>query len=206
MPVPNGKYSVWMVVRQDGNWTTILDPKVRIYHMYPPDSTGQQLRIATHPTQAPFAEVLTWSMPTLSAAGGMLEMHWGTTLVPITVGVEPSLRMTMSASEAAPYLGSYTYTDRTGPDRGKTRTLTVTYEDSTLKGRYTPDDDYFRKFALIRIAPDWFAPGIYDEKGQIYEVYKPELTLEFNVVGGKARSLEMRNEADEVEAVGKRKP
>ncbi len=206
VPVPKGKYSVWMVVRQAGNWTTVLEPKVHIYHMDPPDSTGQQLRIATHVTQAPFAEILTWSMPALTATGGTLAMHWGTTLVPITVAVEPSLRMTMSASEAAPYLGSYTYSERTGADRGKTKTLTVTYEDSTLKGRYTPEDDYFRKFALIRIAPDWFAPGIYDDKGQIYEVYKPELTLEFKVVSGKAVSLEMRNEADEVEAVGQRKP
>ena len=206
VPVPKGKYSVWMVVRQDGNWTTVLEPKVHIYHEYPPDSTGQQVRIATHVTQAPFTEVLTWSMPTLSAAGGTLEMRWGTTLVPITVAVEPSLRVTMSASEAAPYLGSYTYTERTGPDRGKTKTLTVTYEDSTLKGRYTPEDDYFRKFALIRIAPNWFAPGVYDDKGQIYEVYKPELTVEFKVVAGKAVSLEMRNEADEVEAAGERKP
>ena len=204
--VPKGKYSVWMVVRQDGNWTTVLEPKVHIYHEYPPDSSGQQVRIATKVTQAPFAEVLTWSIPALSAAGGTLEMHWGTTLVPIAVAVEPSLRMTMSPSEAAPYLGSYTYTERTGPDRGKTKTLTVTYEDSTLKGRYTPDDDYFRKFALIRIAPDWFAPGVYDDKGQIYEVYKPELTLEFKIVGGKAVSLEMRNESDEVEAAGQRKP
>lgn len=206
VPVPKGKYSVWMVVRQDGNWTTVLEPKVHIYHEYPPDSTGQQVRIATHVTQGPFTEVLTWSMPTLSAAGGTLEMRWGTTLVPITVAVEPSLRLTMSASEAAPYLGSYTYTERTGPDRGKTKTLTVTYEDSTLKGRYTPEDDYFRKFALIRIAPNWFAPGVYDDKGRIYEVYKPELTVEFKVVAGKAVSLEMRNEADEVEAAGERKP
>jgi len=206
VPVPTGKYSVWMVVRQDGNWTTVLEPKVHIYHEYPPDSSGQQVRIATKVTQAPFAEILTWSMPALSATGGTLAMHWGTTLVPIAVAVEPSLRMTMSPSDAAPYLGSYTYTERTGADSGKTRTLTVTYEDSTLKGRYTPEDDYWRKFALIRIAPDWFAPGVYDEKGQIYEVYKPEFTLEFKVVGGKAVSLEMRNEADEVEAAGRRKP
>jgi hypothetical protein len=204
--VPKGKYSVWMVVRQSGNWTTVLEPKVHIYHEYPPDSTAQQVRIATPATQAPFAEILTWSMPALSATGGTLAMHWGTTLVPLAVAVEPSLRMTISASDAAPYLGSYSYLERTGPDSGKTKTLTVTYEDSTLKARYTPDDDYWRKFALIRIAPNWFAPGVYDDKGKIYEVYKPELTFEFKVVNGKAVSLEMRNEADEVEAAGQRKP
>ena len=204
--VPKGKYSVWMVVRQDGNWTTILDPRFRRYHEEPPDSTSQQVRIATRPTQAPFAEVLTWSMPTLSATGGAITMHWGTTLVSMDVGVEPSLRMTMTPGDAAPYLGSYTYTARTGPDSGTTKVLTVSYQDSTLKGQWEPNDPYFRKFALIRIAPGWFAPGVYDANGQIYEVYKPEMTFEFKLENGKAVSLEVRTEDDELEAVGKRKP
>ena len=203
--VPKGKYSVWMVVRQDGNWTTILDPRARRYHEEPPDSTAQQVRIASRPTQASFAEVLTWSMPALSATGGTLTMHWGTTLVAMDVGVEPSLRMTMSPTDAAPYLGAYAYTDRTGPDSGKTRTLTVSYEDSTLKGQWEPNDPYFRKFALVRIAPNWFAPGVYDSNGKIYEVYKPEMTFEFTVENGKASSLEVRTEDDQVEAIGKRK-
>ena len=206
VPVPKGKYSVWMVVRQDGNWTTVLEPKVHIYHMDPPDSTGQQVRIATRVTQAPFVEVLTWSMPALSATGGTLAMQWGTTLVPIAVAVEPSLRMTMSRSDAAPYLGSYTYSEHAGPDRGKNKTLTVSYEDSTLKGQWTPNDEYFNKFALIRIAPAWFAPGVYDDHGQIYEVYKPEISFEFKVVSGKAMSLEVRSEIDELQGEGKRKP
>ena len=103
--VAKGKYSVWIVVRQDGNWTTILDPRVHRYHEEPPDSTGQQIRIATRPTQAPFTEVLTWSMPALTATGGALVMHWGTTLVSMDVAVPPSLQMTMSARDAAPYIG-----------------------------------------------------------------------------------------------------
>ena len=203
--VPKGKYSVWMLIKQDGNWTTILDPRARRYHEEPPDSTSQQIRIATRPTQAGFAEVLTWSMPALSATGGTLTMQWGTTLVSMDVGVEPSLRMTMSPGDAAPYLGAYTYTDRTGPDSGKTRVLTVSYEDSTLKGQWEPNDPYFRKFALVQIAPGWFAPGVYDDNGQIYEVYKPEMTFEFTVKNGKAVSLEVRTEDDQIEAVGKRK-
>jgi hypothetical protein len=204
--VPKGKYSVWMVVRQDGNWITILDPRVHRYHEDPPDSTGAQIRLATRPTQAPFAEVLSWSMPALTSSGGTLAMHWGTTLVTMTVGVQPSLQMTMSAADAAPYLGRYDYTQRINPDSGKTTTLIVTYEDSTLKGQWEPNDPYFKKFALIRIAPNWFAPGVYDANGQIYEVYKPEMTFEFTVTNRKAMSLEVRTDDDTIEAVGKRKP
>ena len=122
------------------------------------------------------------------------------------VGVQPSFRLTMSAADAAPYIGRYEYTQRTAPDSGKISTLVVTYVDSTLKGQWEPNDPYFRTFALIRIAPDWFAPGVYDDHGQIYEVYKPEMTFEFTLVNRKAVSLEVRKEDDELEAVGKRKP
>jgi hypothetical protein len=112
----------------------------------------------------------------------------------------------MSRAEAEPFLGQYDYEVTVAPDSGKRSTLFVTYEDSTLKGRWEPNDPYFRKFAFVRIAPNWFAPGVYDDRGRIYEVYKPELTYEFRIVNGKAATLELRGEADDVEAVGKRKP
>ena len=41
--VKAGTYSVWMVVRQSGPWTMVLDPKVR-YHTDPPDSNATQIR------------------------------------------------------------------------------------------------------------------------------------------------------------------
>jgi hypothetical protein len=204
--IPKGKYSVWMVVRPDGNWTTIFDPRVHRYHEDPPDSTAEQIRVATRIDKAPFEEVLSWSMPTITATGGKLAMHWGTTLVAMDVGVTPSLKMTMTAEDAAPFVGEYSYTERSGPDSGKTKTLFVTHEDNTLKGRWEPNDPYFRKFALITIAPNWFAPGVYDRHGQIYEVYKPEMTFEFTVTDGRAVSLVVRAEDDEIEAEGKRKP
>ena len=73
--VPKGKYSVWLVVRQNADWTLILDPRARRYHEERPDSTATQIRLAVRPTSAPFTEVLTWSMPALSGTGGTLAMH-----------------------------------------------------------------------------------------------------------------------------------
>jgi hypothetical protein len=145
-------------------------------------------------------------VPEISATGGTLAMSWGTTVVAMPIAVEPSLELTMSAAEAAPYVGRYQYVVRLGADSGKTSTLFVTRRDSTLEGRWEPNDPYFRTFALIRIAPNWFAPGVYDRSGQIYEVYKPEMTFEFSVAGGKATSLEVRTEDDKVMAAGKRLP
>jgi hypothetical protein len=174
--------------------------------MEPPDSSAAQVRFPVRPEEAPFTEVLTWSVPALSAGGGTLAFNWGKVRIPIPFTVQPSYTMTMTAADAAPYLGRYSYSVLLGPDSGKTSTLTVTHEDNTLKGQWEPNDPYFRKFALIRIAPTWFAPGVYDRNGVIYEVYKPEMTFEFGVSGGKAVSLEVRTEDDKVEAAGKRIP
>ena len=202
--VPKGKYSVWIVVRESGNWTTVLDPDVRRYHMEPPDSSAKQVRIPVRPTQGPFTEVLTWSVPEMSASGGKLALNWGTTVVAMDVVVQPSFATTIPAAEAAAYVGRYEYVLQTGREKGKKSTLVVLYEDNTLKGRWEPNDPYFRTFALVRIAPNWFAPGVYDDKGQIYEVYKPEMTFEFAVKDGKATTFDVRTEDDEIEGVGRR--
>ena len=204
--VAKGKYSVWMIVRQSGDWTVVLDPKVRRYHMEPPDSSATQIRIPTRVETVPFTEVLTWSMPDLRMNGGTLAMQWERKRVSLDLEVEPTLVMTLSTEDAAPYLGRYTFTelDSTGKP-GKTSILTITHEDRTLKGRTEPEDPYFKKFALIRIAPDWFVPGVY-EKGVIYEVLKPEMVYEFKRANGKAVSFDVRSEDDKIWATGARKP
>lgn len=206
-PVAKGMYSVWMVPRKDSAWTLVLDPKVKRYHEEPPDSSAAQFRIAVHPEAVPFTEVLTWSVPAIRANGGTLAMQWERVRIPIDVEVQPSLVMTMSAADAAPYLGAYDYVevDSTGKP-GKRKVLTVTHEDGTLKGEWEPYDPYFKKFAMIRIAPDWFAPGVYDKNGQVYEVYRPEVTFEFSRAKERAVSLQMRDDEDNVYAKGTRKP
>jgi hypothetical protein len=105
--LPKGKYSVWMVLREDGPWTTVFDPDWHRYHMEPPDSNARQVRVTTTVEQAPFADVLTWSMPELAVSGGTLAMQWGTTRASMRVGVSPSLQVTMAEADAAPYVGRY---------------------------------------------------------------------------------------------------
>ncbi len=203
--VPKGAYSVWFVVKEKGDWTAVLDPKVKRYHMNPPDSSAAQIRFAIRPEPAPFTEVLTFSVPAIRANGGTLLFQWERVRIPIDVEVQPSLVMTLSAADAAPYLGKYTYVDSASKPI-KPSVLTITHENGTLKGEFEPADPYFRKFALIRIGPDWFAPGVYDRKGQIYEVYRPEMTYEFTRKGGRAVSLLLREDTDEVAATATRIP
>ena len=49
------------------------------------------------------------------------------------------------------------------------------------------------------IVPDSFAPGVYDEKGVIYEVLRPDLIIDFSLTNGRATSLEMRDDSDKLE-------
>jgi hypothetical protein len=205
--VPKGKYGVWFVLRKDADWTVVLEPKSHMYHMTPPDSNATQIRFAARPEQAPPTEVLTWSMPALRMNGGTLLFQWERIRLPIDVEVEPSLVTTMSAADAAPYLGVYTWSElnREGKVR-ETTTLTITHEDGTLKAQYTPNDPYFQKFALVRIAPDWFAPGIYDDKGVLYEVLKPEMVLEFTRENGKAVRIVWRDQNDRLRSTAVRAP
>ena len=205
--VPRGKYSVWFVVRQSGDWTMVLDPKWKLFHMTPPDSNATQVRVPVHAHEAPFAEVLTWSMPALRVNGGTLAMNWDRTAVSVNVGVAPSLTTSMPLADAQQYLGSYDFTevDSTGKVT-KTSTLVLDYENGTLKGVSELWDGYLGHFAMIRVAPDWFVPGVYDKDGVIYEVLRPDVTIEFTRVNGRPATFEWRGEDDKVFVRGKRRP
>ena len=53
MTVPRGKYSVWLVLREQGPWTFVLDPRDSLFHTDHPDSTAQQWRAPVMPMRVP---------------------------------------------------------------------------------------------------------------------------------------------------------
>ena len=206
-PVPKGRYSVWMVLRESGDWTTVLDSKWHLYHMEPPDSNAAQIRISTPVSQAPFVDVLTWSMPELTVSGGTLAMQWGTTRATLKVGVTPSLDATLPAGDAQAYVGRYEYrVTKPSPGSDSVTAFIVTYENETLKARFDPNESYMQTFALIRVGPDIFTAGLYDKDGTIYEVLRPEMMLTFRRVTGQPITFSVRTEDDTLVATGTRKP
>jgi|KBSSwiStaDraftv2_1062776.scaffolds.fasta_scaffold13564_5 hypothetical protein len=202
-PVPKGKYSVWMVVRPAGNWTFVLDPRARIYHMAHVDSTPEQIRFQVRALPSPFTELLTWSFPENRAGGTTMVMSWGRIQVPLEVTVEPSHRIATPADVAAPYVGRYEFRWDDMADTAKALEFIVAYRDSMLTMRFEPTDPYYEGAALIRIKEDWFIPGII-RKGQLFDALQ-DMVLEFKVVSGKAVSFEVRGDADQLWARGKRK-
>lgn len=206
--LPKGTYSVWMVVRKNAPWTLVLDPRARLFHMAHPDSTKAQIRFDIRPETGPFTEVLTWSFPEVNVSSTTLVMSWATTRVPLTIAVQPSLTVQLPATDAAPYLGRYSFVPMTAADSAKSKqdAFVVTYEKGILRGQFDPIDDYMKKFALIRIGPDTFAPGLYDEKGELFEVLRPDLTVEFTRTNGRGTSLELRDDQDKSQGRAVRDP
>jgi hypothetical protein len=210
--IPKGKYSVWMVVRREGEWTFVLDPRNTLYHTDHPDSSAQQIRFPVKVAERPFAEVLTWSFPEVRVDGMTLAMQWGTVYVPLQVSVDPSYAMGFPESKAGPFLGRYDYRwGMPGDSGGKPIAFIVTYEAGNLMGRWDPSpfgEEYpeWSRFALIPIkgGDNWFIPVFFDAKGQILEVTR-EMVLEFAVAGGRASGFEVRGEDDKVMGTGKRK-
>ena len=204
--VPKGKYSVWMKLNSPTAWTMMLDPDFDRHHEDRPDSSARQIRIPVSVTTASFTDVLTWSVPELRMDGATLEFRWERARVALNVDVTPSLDMTFPQAEAAAFVGVYTYTPIENGKPDSPITFTISHEDNTLKGRFDPEEPYLKKFALIRIAPDWFAPGVYDKTGRIYEVLRPDETWEFVRRAGKVVSFVVRGPDDEIFARAVRKP
>ncbi|MEO5814196.1 MAG: DUF2911 domain-containing protein [Gemmatimonadaceae bacterium] len=205
--VPKGKYSVWFVVRESGDWTMVLDPNWKQFHHTPPDSNPSQVRFAVHTRKAPFAEVLTWSMPDLRVDGGTLAMNWDRTAVSVNVGVSPTLTTTMPLADAQQYLGRWDFTELDSSGKATTTSpLVLDYENGTLKGRVGLWNNYLKHFAMVRVAPDWFVPAVYDKQGVIYEVLRPDVTIEFTREKGRPMTFEWRGEDDKVFAKGTRRP
>ena len=55
--------------------------------------------------------------------------------------------------------------------------MNVTYDRGVLHGEFTPEDTYMKKFALIRVGRDMYTGGLYDDKGEIYEVLRPDMLV-----------------------------
>lgn len=204
-PVPKGKYSVWLVVRESGPWTLVLDPDHHRYHMAPPDSNAAQVRIPVKPGSAPATEVLTWSFPEIRVNGGTLAMRWAGTEISTDLRVEPSYALTMSKEDAEPFLGRYTFAWLpVHGEKADTTGLVLTYEKGSLYGSFVPRDDYFGSFVLIRIADGSLIPGLFD-KGEIYEVIR-DMVFEFKGPKGRPDAFDVRDDHDELIAGGKRLP
>lgn len=203
--IPMGKYSVWMVVKQGKTWTFVLDPRPKLFHMAHPDSAANQIRFDITPGSGPFTETLTWAFPSVGPKGATLTMSWGDVQVPLEIEVTPTYALTMPATKAQPYIGAYSFSwGDAEPSDTVPITMTLSYEDGSLIGTFTPALWPGADRALmIQTKPDWFLPG-WLVKGELYDVER-SMGMEFARKSGKVVSYEVRDEKDKLMAKGARK-
>ena len=78
-----GTYSVW-TIPDSLSWTIIFNAVPDAFHLRHTESRDV-LRVHATPTQGDHVETLMFAFPMVDADSARLEMHWGTTVVPIAI-------------------------------------------------------------------------------------------------------------------------
>ncbi len=202
-PVPQGRYSVWMIPQPD-LWEVILDPNDRVFHMARPPLTEEQIRTSVAPVEGTYAEVLTFSFPIVRSDGADLVFQWGTTQVPMHVSVQSTQTLTVEAEAAEPYPGIYDVV-LVGPplesippaERWHARSrMELIYSGGHLTalwdvGGNQADENGVVEVMMVPVSDQVFHPG-WMQGGELYET-EMDIWVEFVVEGGSATSFQMRD-------------
>ena len=186
--LPKGKYAVWMIPQQSGEWSVILHKEARRFHIQKPKDDGEVLRLAVATEQAPPMETLLWYFPAVHSEGAALRMHWGTTIVPLHVRVDPSKPRTLSASERDVYVGRY----RMPMQDGQSRLIEILATPDGIRGTMTPARfvGFDADFDMIPVGEHRFRMGLRKD-GKYFDA--EEVYFQFTVENGKATAVEMPN-------------
>jgi hypothetical protein len=136
-PLPKGKYSVWMIPGPE-TWTVIFNRDARRFHTQPPASSEEQLRLTVKPLSGEHMETLSWEFPVITRDGATLDMHWGTTVVPMRVVVDPSRIRSVADDDRVKYVGHYRLTPTDSAGRIPATTVEVFDSAGTLHVRTGP--------------------------------------------------------------------
>lgn len=183
--VPAGTYSVWATPRPE-RFTVTLDDDAELMHYMKPDSVAGQIHLSAVPQEGVHTEFLTWSFPNVRGDAAVLELRWGTTVVPLEVWVQPSRPLTLDADERDRYVGDYEMEMTPESELPETGIFEVFEEDGLLRGRLPfgihPEDD--RVFDLVPAGEGRFNPGLYRD-GEFFGV---ELAVNIDFEGGIGRA------------------
>ncbi len=81
-----GRYGLWTVPTEDGPWEVIIVGDWDTPHaMFPFD--GEVLRTKVAPVEGSHMEVLAFYFPVVAPYQGTLNLHWGTTILPLKIEV-----------------------------------------------------------------------------------------------------------------------
>ena len=86
--LPAGSYSLWLIPTESAPWTVIFSRRIEIYHTPYPGEEHDALRFQVEPETGAHMEVLAFYFPELLQDRGVLRMHWGETVIPLSIRVD----------------------------------------------------------------------------------------------------------------------
>lgn len=213
--VPAGRYSVWLIPREEGPWELVLDPNHRLYHTQHPEPHDGQLRWDVQPASGPEVEALTFDFPLVEPGGTDLRFRWADTRIDLRVDVEPSPVPVITAEEGARYAGAYEMRfppppgmeeagpeDESGPPVGDLR-LELRWTGEALEGALPgPPQQPELPFRLIPVTEHVFHPA-WLQDGEVFET-EVDMWFEFTTEDGRVTGLDIRGLEDALMATGRR--
>lgn len=114
-PVPAGRYSVWLEVTDASEWRVMLHADTTLFHVpHPPIDSAQIVGIARRERGADVLETLAWRFDDVAWNGAVLTLAWGRERIRIPLEVDPGVTLSVSAEEAARYVGTWRIDDSGG--------------------------------------------------------------------------------------------
>ena len=86
-PLAAGSYSVW-TIPDSTSWTVIFNATPAAFHLRYPEG-HDVLRVRATPLQGDHVESLLFAFPLVDADSAVLNLRWGTTVVPLTIRAMP---------------------------------------------------------------------------------------------------------------------
>jgi hypothetical protein len=193
-PLPKGKYSLWLVpAAAPAPWTMIFSKTARRFHTRPPATDDDALRVPVKPEQGMHMEALAWYFPIVTPDGTTLRMHWGSTYVPLQIGVEMPRVVTLPSDERPAYVG--TYKVHITPTNGRPpfdTDLVIRDVGGALKVDTKPTSIFGNEVDLVPVGDRRFHiayPEAGRFKGQFYT--EPGMIFVFELSGGHAQSVQV---------------
>ena len=83
-PLAAGQYTLW-AIPDTASWTVIFSRALHVFHIPYPGESHDALRVTVTPVQGSYMEVLAYEFPVVGPDSATLELHWGTTIVPLRI-------------------------------------------------------------------------------------------------------------------------
>lgn len=83
-PLPAGQYTIW-AIPDTAAWTVIFSHALHVFHIPYPGESKDALRVTVTPVQGSYMEVLAYEFPIVGPDSAVVQLHWGTTIVPVRI-------------------------------------------------------------------------------------------------------------------------